>query len=342
MSDIVGLTAKDIIMQPISTYWGSAFSADEKDEQTVPGFPGIILKWINFENEVKENFRNISWENYPTVLAYRPSGNATNLKIPDHFICGSRVSILNRWVEHALRPVSAVGRVMGFGTVFGDWKATNRSFFRFSGNYQGNSTIQSPYPDLALIVESNREPRMIGMVEAPWDYNFQEIWGSFAHAHSAAPIEQVLGMYYFCDSVLLFNLPKNQHLARISTYMIELGLIYGFLTNYDYTFFLKRSPIGSEEVIYCSKPISHTASQLTGDAISVRQALMFLQCSVQGEESSWYAKSVPRNLVAGGQEVVIPEQLSELPEEFPPDDRWIEDWINFEAHIQEYGLCESP
>lgn len=69
--------------------------------------------------------------------------------------------------------------------------------------------------------------------------------------------------------------------------MIELELKFGFLTNYDYTYFLKREIIDDTEVIYCSPPVSHKASPFHTGGVSIRQCMLLLQSSVLGDESRW-------------------------------------------------------
>lgn len=78
--------------------------------------------------------------------------------------------------------------------------------------------------------------------------------------------------------------------GQIGNYMIELQLKYGFLTNFDQTFFLKREIINDEETLYCSPPVKYNASPLYGDEISLRQSLLLLQSSVVGNESVWKTK----------------------------------------------------
>lgn len=88
--------------------------------------------------------------------------------------------------------------------------------------------------------------------------------------------------------------------------MIELGLKYGFLTNYERTFFLKREDMKGKETIYCSPPIPYDASPLRGDKISVRQGLFFLQHLVRGEE--WSAEKLSdRSIIKKRKEETVGE-----------------------------------
>lgn len=97
--------------------------------------------------------------------------------------------------------------------------------------------------------------------------------------------------------------PLKIELGQVGNYMIELELKYGFLTNYDYTFFLRRELIDGKETMFCSDPIKYDASHGNGD-VSIRESLLFLQMQVQGDESSWYMENP-------NQESVIRQQKNE-------------------------------
>lgn len=90
---------------------------------------------------------------------------------------------------------------------------------------------------------------------------------------------------------------QRSTIGQIGNYMIELELKYGFLTNYDHTFFLKRETnYQGKESIYCSRPIRYDESLRNGNRISVRQALLFMTLSVQGSEE-WYARKSSKTCI---------------------------------------------
>ncbi|KKZ64222.1 hypothetical protein EMCG_01446 [[Emmonsia] crescens] len=122
-------------------------------------------------------------------------------------------------------------------------------------------------PDYALIVEENGAPRAVGEAKTPWYHDFQALWVDIQNTKKKLVMRRALG--------------------QIGNYMIELQLKYGFLTNFDQTFFLKREIVNNEETLYCSPPVKYNASPLYGDKIFLRQSLLLLQSSVVGNESVW-------------------------------------------------------
>ncbi|PGG95151.1 hypothetical protein AJ79_10225 [Helicocarpus griseus UAMH5409] len=287
---VEGLTAEDVTLRPIIKYCDKTKRHVQSSSFHGLWYVGELEIWTGFENEVRKNFAGIEWKDHPTILAYEPGEDVSKLHLHagDHFICGEELSISGRWVQHVLHPMSAVGKEPKYNMVFGDWKATAECDVNFvqSGKYDRESGKIIPLdetvaagdtmkqrkrknliPDYALMVEENGAPRAVGEAKTPWNHDFQALWIDIQNTNNKLLMRRALG--------------------QIGNYMIELQLKYGFLTNFDQTFFLKREIINVQETLYCSPPVKYNASPLYGDEISLRQSLLLLQSSVVGNDSVW-------------------------------------------------------
>ncbi|DAA72576.1 TPA_exp: Uncharacterized protein A8136_6379 [Trichophyton benhamiae CBS 112371] len=300
------LNAKDVSLQPLTGF-------ESKGERHVKSsslhniwFTGEIKQWNSFEDEVLGHFSSVRWDRHQEIIAYGPPDAGVSefhIDARDHYVCGEELSISGRFVQHALQPMSAVSKILGLEMVFGDWKATSRNRVDFvpaaevdyptekpeilankgkgradapnlSDDVLGVRTRKSLVPDYALMVEANGTPRAVGEAKTPWNHNFMAVW------------EEII------DDPAEPKFLASQTLGQIGNYMIELELKFGFLTNYQHTFFLKREVNKDEkETIYCSNPILYKHSPMAGSKISVRQGLLFLVGSSHGE-NAWYAKKL--------------------------------------------------
>ncbi|KAK2758710.1 hypothetical protein FQN54_003400 [Arachnomyces sp. PD_36] len=300
---VKALTAKDVAYQPLIRYYDKGERHVKSSSLHGLWFADDVELWDSFEDEAALAFTTIPWDNHPSILAYGPpedeNVSAPALYSTEHYICGEELSISGRWVQHALHPMCAVGKGLGFETVFGDWKATSQNKVSFiqtgkvdptTGRFTSaaentSSEITSSTPeadqvkkrnrkelilDYALMVEDNGAPRAVGEAKTPWNHGFDDMYASLKDTPDKLVIRRPLG--------------------QIGNYMIELQLKYGFLTNYDQTFFLKREVVEGRETLYCSRPIASNASQSKGDPISVRQGLLFLQSSARGD--AWRAEKI--------------------------------------------------
>lgn len=82
-----------------------------------------------------------------------------------------------------------------------------------------------------------------------------------------------------CDALI-----ANTQLGQIAYYMQQADLKYGFLTNYENTFFIKQELVGEAVYLFCSPPIAHDecASEST---VSVRQCLLYLLMEVKDRKA---------------------------------------------------------
>ncbi|KAM5443439.1 hypothetical protein MaudCBS49596_008062 [Microsporum audouinii] len=305
------LTAKDVTLQPLIMYCNESGRHVKSSSLHQTWFTGAIKVWDSFEDEVTHTFSKVLWHQYPDTIAYDlPKAGISEFHIgaSEHFLCGEEISVSGRWVQHALHPMSAVSKVLEFGMVFGDWKATAKrdDFFQAAGtdSNTGKSVnlgqSENPtnkgkgravdisdnldvdedpitsrkknnlIPDYALMVASDGAPRAVGEAKTHWKQNFLTGWDNFVDNKDGVFMRHLLG--------------------QVGNYMIELELKYGFLTSYNYTFFLKRENEWGRETIYCSRPIPYNATSSSEHKISVRQGLLFLQHCVQGD--GWYAEKI--------------------------------------------------
>ncbi|EFR00135.1 hypothetical protein MGYG_03141 [Nannizzia gypsea CBS 118893] len=309
------LTAEDVTIQPLIQYYSNFERHVKSNSLHKMWFTGDIEPWSNFENEVSNACSKIPWAKHPDIIAYGPPDagfSEFHIGFRDHYACGEELSIITRWAQHALHPVSAVSKVLGFNLVFGDWKATSKKRIDFVPAVEVDSTIRdlarpketetsinkgtgreyvlnesedvinvrtrrSLVPDYALMVAADGAPRAVGEAKTPWNHDFPQVWREVMDIGGPEP-----------------KFLARQTLGQIGNYMIELELKYGFLTNYIHTFFLKRGVNkDGEELFYCSRPIPYDDSPMTGSKISVRQSLLFLADSARGE-NAWYAKKISK------------------------------------------------
>ncbi|PGH14477.1 hypothetical protein AJ80_05922 [Polytolypa hystricis UAMH7299] len=307
---VQALTAKDVALQPLTRRCDKPTRHVKSSSFHGLWYVGDLKTWDDFESEVQGNFVGVPWNNYSTILAYAllESVSEPHVDAEDHFICGEELSISGRWVQHALQPMSAVGKEPKYGMVFGDWKATSDHQVDFvkdtkpiseeanSDDETAFSTVKKDavsvdsaaenepttkrkrkvlIPDYALLVEENGAPRAVGEAKTPWNDELDLSW------------------YDFVDEKELLGLRRA--LGQIGNYMIELELKYGFLTNYKWTLFLKREIVNGAERLHCSRPVSYDASPLFKDPISVRQALLLFQSRVVGDKSDWKSAKISDN-----------------------------------------------
>ncbi|KAK2803493.1 hypothetical protein FQN50_006928 [Emmonsiellopsis sp. PD_5] len=295
---VQALTAKDVTLQPLIGYNDNPIRHVKSSSFHALWYTGDLEAWDDFNSEVQGNFARVSWDNYSTIISYALPKDVSELHVDagDHFICGEELSISGRWVQHALQPMSAIGKELKYGMVFGDWKATSDrqvGFVKdtqpvseeadsdeetvFSDSTAGNGPNPNRkrkvfIPDYALLVEQNGAPRAVGEAKTPWNHELDVLWHDFVDGKEQFGLRRALG--------------------QIGNYMIELELKYGFLTNYKWTLFLKREESNDSERLYCSPPVSYNATPLSKDPISVRQALLLLQSRVVGNKSEWKAAKV--------------------------------------------------
>lgn len=330
--EVRGLTAEDVVCEPLLKY--NDCSRHVKSSSLHPIWSsGKIEVWSTFEAEVEQTFLEIPWENYSAVIDYALPDDVdkNHIRARDHFLCGEELSISGRWSDHALNPVSAIGRVLGYGAVFGDWKATARSNFSLAEpestadgvtpadkGTSSKATDADPgakptveikrkrnalIPDYALILEIDGTPRLIGEIKTPWKHPLPQWWAFFVKDNNDLHMRRALGKLTLISWEHRFLLMSGDKLGQTVNYMIELGLRYGFLTNYNHTVFLKREDVDGKEILFCSTPIEYNARPGPGSRVSVRQCLLHMQTLVVGD-SDW-------KLEKSSQESIIKQQKKE-------------------------------
>ncbi|KAK2757018.1 hypothetical protein FQN54_004987 [Arachnomyces sp. PD_36] len=283
----VALSASDLTRQRLpdcvyETGRHTSTSAIHKDKF----YTGSLAAWKNFEHEVRQNFQSANLHTCSLPMIYDDTGldKDTNLHL-EHFRCGEEISISGRFVQNALHVVSAVAKAKKFDLVFGDWKASDTSNgikpmdeVYLAGLDENDEAVQhqksiakkvlaSLVPDYCII-DNNDKARVVGEAKVPWVHEFDGWWKSFEDGDDE-DIRQALG--------------------QIAYYMQKANLKYGFLTNYNFTFFLKQESLGETARLYCSQPIGHEAigSELS---VSVRQCLLHLMMEAKGQNmKGWHS-----------------------------------------------------
>lgn len=237
------LTAKDVTLQPLMMYCDEGGRHVKSSSLHQTWFTGAIKVWDSFENEVTHTFSKVLWHKYPDTIAYDlPKAGISEFHIgaSEHFLCGEEISISGRWVQHALHPMSAVSKVLEFGMVFGDWKATAKrdDFFQAAGtdsntgnlgqsgnltnkgkgravDVSGNLNVDedlvtnrkknSLIPDYALMVASDGAPRAVGEAKTHWNHNFLELWIKYINHDDKMLMRLALGKLspvFFIDFII--------------------------------------------------------------------------------------------------------------------------------------------
>ena len=229
---VKGLTAKDVTHQPLLKYYDKRPRHVKSSSLHGLWFVDNVEGWWDFEDQADSLFARVPWSAHTSILAYDfPDEGASDFHIhaADHFICGEELSISGRWVQHALHPMSAVGKELGFTTVFGDWKATAQHSVTFvqSGKVdpttgeiialesevrgQATASMEADFaaadrdpakkrkrkeliPDYALMVEDDGAPRAVGEAKTPWNHNFQNLWLNLIRSEERLEIRRALGM----------------------------------------------------------------------------------------------------------------------------------------------------
>lgn len=222
------LTAEDVTLQPLMKYCDKAKRHVKSSSFHGLWYVGELEIWTGFEDEVGKNFAGIEWKDHPSILAYDlPSEEVSELHLyaGDHFICGEELSISGRWVQHALHPMSTVGKELKYKMVFGDWKATAESDVDFvqSGKYDHKSKKVLPLdenvaagdtmkqrkrknliPDYALMVEEDGAPRVVGEAKTPWNHDFQALWIDIQNTKKKLLMRRALGKHHLSELACSF------------------------------------------------------------------------------------------------------------------------------------------
>ncbi|KAM5484756.1 hypothetical protein McanCB56680_002270 [Microsporum canis] len=179
----------------------------------------------------------------------------------EHYLCGDEQSVCGRFAQNALGPVSAVAFHNGIKYRFGDCKVCLES--QSSGNDRFLPDHVAVKCSAANINELRALPKsskpnivLVGEAKTPWKHDLQDYMDNFMR-------ENQMGL--------------RLALGQIASYMHRFKMLYGFLTTYNETIFLRQALKGGVPRLYVSQPIMNTSSGVgNNNDVSVRQCLYYL------------------------------------------------------------------
>ncbi|PGG96827.1 hypothetical protein AJ79_09433 [Helicocarpus griseus UAMH5409] len=226
---------------------------------------------------------------YQTPLAYDFTEKGVgefHLNAGDHFICGEELSISGRWVQHALHPMSAVGKILKYKMVFGDCKATAEHDIGFvqaekvdssSGDiitFDGSEFTEKG--NLLLGPDVDSVDSKGGPVKRRRRKALIPDYPLMPEEDGDPPTPRAVG-----EAKMPWNHDFEQLWLNLKDSQSKLLIIRALG---------RKEKLNGRETLYCSQAIPYDASPHRGDKISVRQALLFLQHSVSN--NTWHAKKV--------------------------------------------------
>lgn len=156
--------------------------------KSYPSYQQSLASWTDFEQEVRETFKALPWDQCDTPITFQPDVNnlPENHLFLEQFLYGDdKSNELERYVQHVLHVMSAVARGMGIGTRFGYWKAVAPR----------ESEQVEETPDYAIL-DSDRRARCVGLGRTPKDYGFFEAYSLFRSGNQG-PLRKFIGGFEF-------------------------------------------------------------------------------------------------------------------------------------------------
>ncbi|KAJ5780058.1 hypothetical protein N7457_005218 [Penicillium paradoxum] len=183
-----------------------------------------------------------------TIHSSEVTGNLTNEKV----FVGDEAGVYARFQQAAGQVLGAVFEAQSINIALGDFKSTGLAYSKTP------DVVMLSLPDLQNA--NAQQLRVVGEVKVPW------------------LMEHRLDLCA-TNSTLL-----REVLAQPISYMLDLGCVYGFITNYRQTIFLRQSQVGSTWRIEHSPVIKSSVryapldpeNQSTGPVLSFNQCLLYL------------------------------------------------------------------
>ncbi|KAJ5192188.1 hypothetical protein N7449_008330 [Penicillium cf. viridicatum] len=204
-------------------------------------FVGPLLPWTGFTTAVENAYNTQQWSNRVIQISIK----ARNLADEKVFV-GDEAGVYARFQQAAGQVLGAVFEAQSINIALGDFKSTGLAY--------------SKTPDVVILslpdLQNNnaQQLRVVGEVKVPW------------------LLEHRLDL---CATNLL-----REVLAQPISYMLDLGCVYGFITNYRQTIFLRQIQIGSSWRIEHSPVIKSSVRYAPSDPAnqSIGPVLTFNQC----------------------------------------------------------------
>jgi hypothetical protein len=227
-------------------------------------FVGPLLPWTGFTTAAKNAYDTQQWSNRVIQI----STSARSLTDEKVFV-GDEAGVYARFQQAAGQVLGAVFEAQAIDIALGDFKSTGLAY---------NKT-----PDVVMLSlpdpqnNNAQQLRVVGEVKVPW-----------LSEHRLDACAR--------DSRLL-----RKVLAQPISYMLDLGCMYGFITNYRQTIFLRQIQVGSTWRIEHSPVITSSvryappdpANQSIGPVLTFNQCLLYL--ATIAEFQGPIANPTPRN-----------------------------------------------
>ncbi|KAK2760838.1 hypothetical protein FQN54_002077 [Arachnomyces sp. PD_36] len=183
-------------------------------------FQGMLGYWANFELEVRKSTLSQQWS--ADDLAHQTTAQQPSRYYlsREHYMCGDEYSVQGRFGQNIGHVMSAVFGSLGFDVRLGDFKSCSPDV-----------KIDGKVPDFVLATKSGKL-LATGEGKTPW--------------------------VHFLDDDILVETDLRHALGQVARYMITAELIFGFLTTYQQTIFLKleKDPKSGAMVLWHSNVIN--------------------------------------------------------------------------------------
>ena len=206
-------------------------------------FAGPLLPWTGFTTAAKTAYDNQQWSNRVIQI----STQARNLT-DEKFFVGDEPGVHARFQQAAGQVLGAVFEAQSINMALGDFKSTGLAY---------NKT-----PDVVMLSlpdpqnNNAQQLRVVGEVKVPW------------------LLEHRLDLCATNPTLL------RKILAQPIAYMLDIGCMYGLITNYSQTIFLRQIQVGSTWRIEHSPVVKSSVQYAPPDPAnpSIGPVLTFNQC----------------------------------------------------------------
>lgn len=149
-------------------------------------FKATLVRWTDFEAEVRHSSRRVEWESYPAVLAYAPPAEhaGPHYTFSEQLWCGDEPSVTSRFGQHVMHIMGSVFRTLRVPVWFGDYKTCV------------DNRLGRKVPDIALVNEQGFL-RAVGEVKTPWNHDLADTM-----LGDDSEFRRYLGMSFFSILVL--------------------------------------------------------------------------------------------------------------------------------------------
>lgn len=251
--------------------------------------PTRVRSWPDFAKEVKALVEPYcgKYEAFNSIVA------------KEVFAVANELGVQGRFVNNVLHPVGEVTELMKFGVRFGDAQygvnrrqdPVKKGQKRKRGLQKIKKAKSKLIPDIVMVDRKTHTIRVVGEVKTFWIFapKKRQTWHNFLSAK--------LGMwsYIFPGKISKADCTVND-IGQVARYMDDHYCRYGFLTTYEYTWFVKRQ---DDTHFLMSPPISATAQSSTY-GVSLRECLFATAIRAADDKESDYGFRCGLQLVGYG------------------------------------------